>query len=49
MNTFVVGPEELKAATEIIEIADRLMQNHSAELKFEHLLMWWLATERADA
>ena len=49
MNTFVIGPEELKVATEIIEIADKLMQDQNTNLKFEHLLLWWLATDPAEA
>tara|TARA_Y100000114_G_C11692428_1_gene294274 strand:- start:363 stop:545 length:183 start_codon:yes stop_codon:yes gene_type:complete len=49
MNTFVIGPEELKVATEIIEIADKLMQDQNTNLKFEHLLLWWLAMDPAEA
>ncbi len=49
LNTYVIGPEELKMATEIIEIADKLMQNQNVNLKFEHLLLWWLATDPAEA
>ena len=49
MDTFVIGPEELKVATEIIEIADKLMQDQNTNLKFEHLLLWWLAMDPAEA
>ena len=49
MDTFVLGPNDLKTATEIIEIADKVMQSQNADLKFEHLLVWWLATDPAEA
>ncbi len=49
MNTYVIGKEELEAATEIIEIADELMQSQNVKLKFEHLLLWWMTMDPIEA
>jgi hypothetical protein len=49
MDTYVIGKEELEAATEIIEIADELMQSQNVELKFEHLLLWWMTMDPIEA
>jgi hypothetical protein len=49
LQTVVTTPEELKEATEIIVLVEEILQKRHANLKFEHLLLWWLSCEPIEA
>ena len=49
LQAVITTPEELKEATEIIALVDEVLQRKHEDLKFEHLLLWWIAAEPADA
>ena len=49
LQTYVTTAEELKEATEIIALVQEVLEEKHADLKFEHLLLWWLTTPSADA
>ena len=49
LQTVITTPEELKEATEIIVLVEEMLQKRHANLKFEHLLIWWLSCEPIDA
>ena len=49
LQTYVTTAEELKEATEIIALVQEVLEENHADLKFEHLLLWWLICEPADA
>ena len=41
--------EEMKQAMEIKKAIDLAMAGTNPELGFEHVILWWLASEPADA
>ena len=45
----VTTAEELREATEIIAVVQEMLTEKQMDLKFEHLLLWWLAADVADA
>jgi|TARA_R110000787_G_scaffold197989_1_gene309192 hypothetical protein len=45
----VTATEELKDATEINALVNKIMQKRHANLEFEHLLVWWLSCEPIEA
>jgi hypothetical protein len=49
LQTYITTAEELKEATEIIALVQEVLEEKHADLKFEHLLLWWLSTDPADA
>ena len=49
LQTYVTTAEELKEATEIIALVQEVLEKKHADLKFEHLLLWWLANAPADS
>tara|TARA_Y100001963_G_scaffold151768_1_gene235241 strand:+ start:81 stop:290 length:210 start_codon:yes stop_codon:yes gene_type:complete len=49
LQTYITTAEDLKEASELIVILDEMLQKNHANLKFEHLLLWWLANEPADS
>jgi hypothetical protein len=49
LQTFITTSEELKEATEIIVLVEDMLEKRHANLKFEHLLLWWLTADVADA
>ncbi len=49
LQTYVTTDEELREATEIIAVVQEMLTEKHADLKFEHLLLWWLTNDPADA
>ena len=49
LQTYVTTAEELKEATEIIALVQEVLEESHADLKFEHLLLWWLTAQPAEA
>ena len=49
LQTYITTAEDLKEASEIIAVLDEMLQRNYTNLKFEHLLLWWLANEPADS
>ena len=49
LQTYITTAEELKEASEIIAMLDEMLQQNHSNLKFEHLLLWWLAALQAEA
>ena len=49
LQTHITTAEELKEATEIIATLDEMLQRDYKNIKFEHLLLWWLTNDPADA
>tara|TARA_R100000808_G_C2149993_1_gene158565 strand:- start:3012 stop:3188 length:177 start_codon:yes stop_codon:yes gene_type:complete len=48
-SNLVFSDEEIKDAGEIIDIIDDLMAQKYPEVKFEHLILWWMTSEEAVA
>ena len=44
-----ITKEEMRQAAEIKRAIDRAVADTSPELGFEHVILWWLASEPADA
>lgn len=44
-----ITQEEMKQATEIKKVIDDAMLKKNLELGFEHVVLWWLGSEPADA
>jgi len=49
LQTHITTAEDIKEASEIIALVDEVLQRKHEDLKFEHLLLWWIAAEPADA
>ena len=49
LQVHVTATEELKDATEINVLVNKIMQKRHANLEFEHLLVWWLSCEPIEA
>ena len=49
LQTQIKTAEELREATEIIAVVQEMLTEKHANLKFEHLLLWWLTADVADA
>ena len=49
LQTYITTAEDLKEASELIVILDEMLQKNHANLKFEPLLLWWLASEPVEA
>ena len=49
LQTYITTAEDLKEASELIVILDEMLQKRHANLKFEHLLIWWLSCEPIEA
>ncbi len=49
LQTFITTAEDIKEASEIIVAIDEMLQRRHANLKFEHLLVWWLSCEPIEA
>ena len=49
LQTYITTAEDLKEASEIIAVLDEMLQRNYTNLKFEHLLLWWLASEPAES
>ena len=49
LQTQITTAEELKEVTEIIASVQEVLTEKHADLKFEHLLLWWLTADVADA
>ena len=49
LQTYITTAKELKEASEIIAMLDEMLQQNHSNLKFEHLLLWWLAALPAEA
>ena len=49
LQTYITTAEELKEASEIIAMLDEMLQQNHSNLKFEHLLLWWLTDKPAEA
>ena len=43
LQTYITTAEDLKEASEIIALLDEMLQQNYSNLKFEHLLLWWLS------
>jgi hypothetical protein len=41
--------EELLAASEIIAVVEDMMITNYPKLQFEHMILWWLICEPAEA
>jgi hypothetical protein len=48
-STSIFSEQELQTATEIIDIIDDLMFTNHPKIKFEHIILWWLSCEPAEA
>jgi len=48
-STSIFSEQELQSASEIIDIIDDLMLANHPKIKFEHIILWWLSCEPADA
>ena len=48
-QTVITTAEDLKEATEILAVVQEMLAEKHMDLKFEHLLLWWLAADVADA
>jgi|TARA_R110000796_G_scaffold86467_1_gene187068 hypothetical protein len=44
-----ITKEEMKQAVEIKKVIDDAMLKKDLELGFEHVVLWWLGSEPADA
>ena len=40
---------DIKQAAELINILDKMITEERLEIKFEHLLLWWINCDEADA
>ena len=49
LQTYVTTADDLREASEIITPLNEVLQSKHTDLKFEHLLLWWIAAEPADA
>ena len=49
LQTYITTAEDLKEASEIIALLDEMLQQNYSNLKFEHLLLWWLTAQPAEA
>ena len=49
LQSYITTTEELKEATEIIAVVQEMLEDSHANIKFEHLLLWWLTAQPAEA
>tara|TARA_R110002124_G_scaffold158075_1_gene325166 strand:+ start:2077 stop:2286 length:210 start_codon:yes stop_codon:yes gene_type:complete len=49
LQTLVTTPEDLKEATEIIVLIEEMLEKRHANLRFEHILLWWFSCEPIEA
>ena len=40
---------DIKQAAELINTLDKMIAEERLEIKFEHLLLWWINCDEADA
>ena len=49
LQTYITTAEDLKEATEIITAVEGVLQSRSADLRFDHILLWWLSCDTVEA
>ncbi len=49
LSDLEISKEEMKQAVEIKKVIDDAMLKKNLELGFEHVVLWWLGSEPADA
>ena len=49
LQNLAATAEDLEEATEIIAIVENLLAHKHPNIKFEHMLLWWLICEPAEA